>query len=544
MDRLFKERGGKRNTNSARSKGSTDSSRSTRSERSNRSVKKEEHRELGGEDRCRKYRVKIPGKHGKNLYFEFEVYDGEPGTSGINGNNLLTQILKIYHPSNIHTITSIVNFNPPFVVPPVVTFSLAELVNVVVRNPISVINNIPTINNVHINVSLDEFETLDSIIDGNDDTKEIFNAAVITEAATIGVAYTIKNSEDVYLYFSLSNGYGNTWSPPSIVDNTPTLKVAGVDMIRIGDDFAIVYYDVFVDRLYFISGSPGNWNPRVIVNHVAPVTSGGQFPQIIQLAEDRLGICFYAPNVVPGALVWAYCSDNTGTAWTLLPVLELTTDDHGRYCSLSILPNGLPFICYVNTTTNTINIVTAKDVWGTAWNAPVIIDNVPVNTISASTINGIPVIMYYDTLHKQLRYRIGDASGNIWGNVIIIYAGNIINPVLSLLSNGLPCVVFMLNEVGGAKGPKVPNEANGVHGASEVNGDLIISVSEDFGGVLWFTPRVLINDDVTNMIISLVPSPHDTEVGIVYGRMEEVVHKLKFFNQSLGSIYHIHLHAQ
>lgn len=185
-------------------------------------------------------------------------------------------------------------------------------------------------------------------------------------------------------------------------------------------------------------------------------------------------------------LVYIRATNADGSAWGAPVILDngASGDARGTYNSLVVV-DGRPAVAYYNTKLGELMYVRANDATGASWPAPQVVDTDGNNGRCASMniVDGYPAIAYQNWTNNNLRYvRANDAAGSSWGTPQTLDSGDDTGYSASLaVVNGVPAISYLTRKSNSV-------ELRFVRG------------SDAEGSGAWATPQAL---DVMNVTVAL-----------------------------------------
>ncbi len=175
----------------------------------------------------------------------------------------------------------------------------------------------------------------------------------------------------------------------------------------------------------------------------------------LAIISGRPAICYEQHmDATTSELVFVRSDNPTGSAWSATPVVVEgpLTGDVGMKCSMAAV-SGAPAIAYAvdSPTATTLKFVRSPDAVGSSWGAPVSIATLaggPSFTenlaISLLVVNGNPAIAYRDPTTTELKYvRATDTIGSAWGAPLSLDNSDDMGYSASLkIVNGNPAIAY------------------------------------------------------------------------------------------------------
>lgn len=150
----------------------------------------------------------------------------------------------------------------------------------------------------------------------------------------------------------------------------------------------------------------GVWTVTVVV--AVPVISYNS----LLIVDNRPAIVFsqfIGPNYL---LKYVRATNNNGSAWGAPVTIFSGTSIRGMYCSMCNV-SGFPAVSFLNSSSQIIEYVRAKDSLGTTWETPIPITSIQTygTFVNLKVFNGKPAICFYDSTYKLLYVRSNTTTG-------------------------------------------------------------------------------------------------------------------------------------
>ncbi len=260
--------------------------------------------------------------------------------------------------------------------------------------------------------------------------------------------FSLAYYRDDDLFFKASQNDGSSFNINATVDTGAGDDVGNYcSALIVSSSPAISYHNETDGDLYYIraSNSSGSaWaNPGVLVDGTGDT---GEFTSL-QIVGSRPAIAYYRRDT--GNLVYVRASDTTGSAWGAPVKVDNSADDVGQYASMAIV-NGNPAIAYWNLTTNSLRYVRATDSSGNAWGTPLTVITNTGKFCRLAVTNGRVVVFYSNASSSGIFFvESTDNLGSTWGGGRRIDAhGNGVNMSLTLMTNGQPLSAYQSSNAG------------------------------------------------------------------------------------------------
>jgi hypothetical protein len=332
------------------------------------------------------------------------------------------------------------------------------------------------------------------------------------------IAYYDETSGDLKYCRSLTTN-GAIWGAPvvahvggaNLVGKFPSLTI-------VNGRPAVAYYDDTADDLKYVRAADANgttWGAPITVASTGTI---GLYAQL-NVANGRPAIAYY--NSSSNRLEFVRAGNVDGTAWGLPVAIDgSSTNVAGEYCSMEIV-GGNPAIAYRAATADVLRYCRAADADGTAWSAPVEINNLPGagEDVSLTIVSGRPAVAFLARGSEVLFERAGDANGTNWTSTGTVVGGARDSATPSGIAlrvvAGLPRIAYWHAQVGnvfyvestGANGSgwKLPNRifgntgtAGGTVGLLDLNGTPVLAAPSFGSGLdLFFYTAAVIPDSYT-----------------------------------------------
>jgi PKD repeat protein len=206
--------------------------------------------------------------------------------------------------------------------------------------------------------------------------------------------------------------------------------------ILVGGFPALVYQDNDTKGIYFIRAqrSDGStWGTPVLVFAEAAAVNGLN----MAIVNGNPAIAYVNSTY---DLIYVGATEPQGTAWAA-PVLV----DNGLcyYCEL-VVAAGNPAIGFYQAGGGTPMFVRAIDALGAAWTAPVAVDTFGKGAgVSTAIVNGYPAMTYADSIAFMTYYcQATDTAGSAWGAPVAVSTVTDCSASDLQVIDGIPCVAF------------------------------------------------------------------------------------------------------
>lgn len=266
------------------------------------------------------------------------------------------------------------------------------------------------------------------------------------------------------------NADGTVWSESYSLD---TAGGGGDSLAVVNGVPAISYYGEGNNQLKFIratTASGNSWGTPIVLDTQATWSDAGTSLAII---DGRPAISYYDQSLT--ALKFIIATDASGTTWNAPQVLD-NTENSGLSSSLVMLRDGMPAISYYDYEGKNLKFIRAKNVGGTSWYDPIIIDNLGVidgNISLAILPDDRPAVSYYDGYNHHLKFvKAQRESGLAWQSPVTLDNSERSGKYSSLFAiNQTPAISY----------------------SSGFPSNLKLITATDYGAYSWYTPVTLDN---------------------------------------------------
>jgi PKD repeat protein len=264
----------------------------------------------------------------------------------------------------------------------------------------------------------------------------------------------VANGNPAISYRDTTNGYlmfvratsadGSAWDDPVMVDSVG--DVGYFTSLAVVDGYpAISYYDDTDDDLMYVRATNPDGSAWGATQAVDTTGSVGSCTSL-EVVDGNPAISYQSTSSMD--LKYIRATDSVGSVWGA-PLTVYSTGSVGWYTSLAVV-DGYPAISYLDTTTflsYDLMYVRATDSAGSAWSAPVSVDNtvdVFGNSTSLVIVNGYPAICYMERSNLDLRYvRATGVDGSTWGTPTTVDSVGEVGDYCSLaLIDGYPAISY------------------------------------------------------------------------------------------------------
>ncbi|HYG51826.1 MAG TPA: T9SS type A sorting domain-containing protein, partial [Flavobacteriales bacterium] len=253
----------------------------------------------------------------------------------------------------------------------------------------------------------------------------LVNAGVYSSLAMVNgkpaIAYQDNNNYDVK-YIRATDANGTTWGTPMTLVSTGNVGQF-VKMMVVNGNPAIAYYDGTNGDLKFIRATNADgtaWGAPITLDATGNV---GQHISML-LVNGNPAIAYH--DYTNTDLKYVRATNADGSAWGAPVTVVSTVSNVGQFSSLCVVNNN-PAIAYYNASSIDLYYVRATDINGTAWGAPLVIDNIPLTSSGQYAnllFNGsTPIVVYYEYNNSDLKsIKSNDVNGTSWGAPQTVYS--------------------------------------------------------------------------------------------------------------------------
>lgn len=241
--------------------------------------------------------------------------------------------------------------------------------------------------------------------------------------------------DDNVRYVRADDALGTSWGASVGMDNSQSgPRGQGISLKVIGGRPAVAYINMINGNLRYVRASDVDgtaWpNVGTTIGQV-----GGTTVQVSLADVGGLPAVAYR-TAVSNSLMY----ERGGTVdWAGAGAFEVVLDNTGvpgMHPSL-VMVNGRPAISHFDAFNNDLEYVRANDATGTAWGAPIVLDDDGGTHTSMAVVDGKPAIAYRNFMTNMLDFvHATDADGTAWGAPLSLTAAPHTASFASMVVNG------------------------------------------------------------------------------------------------------------
>lgn len=301
----------------------------------------------------------------------------------------------------------------------------------------------------------------------------------------------ITDNFDIYIKGKSTTGftlYSNAFMSKTIVGGTTTASVdigefSTVRLVEGG--IGVCYYDITEDRMYYTHSADSTCSAFSVPIVIEDISAVGMCS--IALVNGAPAIVYIADNDQNDEWHYISAKDIVGTAWNA-PVTIYTSTKDVTFLPVSLFLNvagGVPVV-FTNNEFGTAQTIIAKDTTGLIWNTPVGISNLVNHQIlSVAFVHGNPIVVAKSNKYNNVYYvRASLPNGKTWpigATQIVKSDGSVLSTNIGKSSNTFGFIDGILSII-----------------TSDVStNDLYIAQAHDALGAVW-GPYTLLSDANTS----------------------------------------------